>query len=199
MDLPGGNVTCTFYRPADFDRRKKYPLVIGDTMITDAIYGEPFMTGMAACGAIVAVVERPWWTVGIEQWAQNVPGLYEQLKRDPTVDTRRVYLFAASAETHYLSQMLQTNLAPWRGLILLNPSTLPSFSKISPWQVRPQMLLDAGGEEHEEDRFKKYQQDALASGVVAEFYTHPGETHRTVGVDAKLQRSRELMRFIFEE
>jgi len=116
-------------------------------MITDAIYGEPFMTGMAACGAIVAVVERPWWTVGIEQWAQNVPGLYEQLRRDPTVDTRRVYLFAASAETHYLSQMLQTNLAPWRGLILLNPSTLPSFSKISPWQVRPKMLLDAGGED----------------------------------------------------
>ena len=56
----------------------------------------------------MAVVERPWWTVGIEQWAQNVQGLYDHLKSDPTVDTRRVYLFAASAETRYLSQLVAT-------------------------------------------------------------------------------------------
>jgi len=199
MNLPGGNVTCTIYRPANFDPHKKYPLVIGDTMITDPIYGEPFMTGMAACGASVAVVERPWWTVGIEQWAQNVQGLYDQLKNDPTVDTRRVYLFAASAETSYLSQMVETNTAPWRGLIMLNPSALPDFSKLPVFEARPKILLDAGGEEHEEDRFKKYQKDALNSGVIVEFYTHPGETHRTVGIDAKLQRSQELMHFIFEE
>ncbi|HEY5043665.1 MAG TPA: hypothetical protein VIK53_16960, partial [Verrucomicrobiae bacterium] len=199
MSLPGGNVTCTIYRPANFDPHKKYPLVIGDTMITDPIYGEPFMTGMAACGASVAVVERPWWTVGIEQWAENVQGLYEQLKNDPTVDTRRVYLFAASAETSYLSQMVQINSTPWRGLMLLNPSALPDFSKLPLFQERPKILLDAGGEEHDEDRFNKYQKDALNSGVIVEFYTHPGETHRTVGIDAKLQRSKELMHFIFEE
>jgi hypothetical protein len=199
ISLPGGDVTCTIYRPANFDRHKKYPLVLGDTMITDQIYGEPFMTGMAACGACVAVVERPWWPVGIEQWAQNVQGLYEELKRDPTIDTRRVYLFAASAETYYLSQMVETNPAPWRGLILLNPGALPDFSKLPLLQERPKILLDAGGEEHLEGRFKQYQTNSLNSGVVVEFYTLPGETHRTVGVNAKLKRARELMRFIFEE
>jgi hypothetical protein len=199
LSVPGGQVTCTIYRPANFDKHKKYPLVIGDTMITDPIYGEPFMTGMAACGAVVAVVERPWWPVGIEQWAQNVQVLYEKLENEPTVDTRRVYLFAASAETHYLSQLVETNPAPWRGLILLNPGALPDFSKLSLFQGRPKILLDAGGEEHMEERFRKYQKDALNSGVVTEFYTHPGETHRTVGVTAKLRRSGELMRFIFEE
>jgi len=199
MNLPGGNPTVTIYRPANFNKKKKYPLVIGDTMITDPIYGEPFMTGMAACGAIVAVVERPWWTVGIEQWTQNVQGLHNQLKHDPTVDTRRVYLFAASAETRYLSQLVETDPAPWRGLILLNPSQLPDFSK-TPWlQSRPKMLLDAGGEEHQEEHFKKYQRDALNSGVVVEFYTHPGETHRMVGTAPKLERARELKHFIFEE
>lgn len=198
-NLPGGNPTCTIYRPANFDAGKQYPLVIGDTMITDPIYGEPFMTGMAACGAIVAVVERPWWTVGIEQWAQNVEALYDQLKSDPTVDTRRIYLFAASAETQHLSRLMETNAAPWRGLILLNPGVLPNFSKTSWFQSRPRILLDAGGEEHMEERFKKYQQEALAHGVVVEFFTHPGETHRTVGINAKLGRSREMMRFIFKE
>jgi len=157
------------------------------------------MTGMAACGACVAVVERRWWPTGIEQWAQNVQALYASLKRDPSVDTKRVYLFAASAETEYLSKMVETKPAPWRGLILLNPSQLPDFSK-SPWfQSRPKILLDAGGEEHMEGRFKQYQTNALNSGVVVEFFSHPGETHRTVGVDAKLNRARELKHFIFEE
>jgi hypothetical protein len=199
MNLPGGNPTVTIYRPANFDKQKKYPLVIGDTMITDPIYGEPFMTGMAASGAIVAVVERPWWTVGIEQWPENVQGLYEQLKHDSTVDSRRVYVFAASAETYYLSQLVGTDSLPLRGLILLNPSTLPRFSTMPPSQSRPKMLLDAGGEEHQEENFKQYQTNALNSGVVVEYYTHPGETHRMVGVAPKLERARELKHFIFEE
>jgi hypothetical protein len=199
INLPGGTATVTTYRPANFDKKKKYPLVVGDTMITDPIYGEPFMTGMAACGAVVAVVERPWWTVGIEQWVPNVQGLYDQLKQDPTLDMQRVYLFAASAETHYLSQLVETNLAPWRGLILLNPGQLPDFSKTPRFQSRPRMLLDAGGQEHDEVRFKQYQKDALRFGVVSEFYTHPGETHRMVGTAPKLDRALELKHFIFEE
>jgi hypothetical protein len=199
MNLPGGNATVTIYRPANFDKKKKYPLVLGDTTITDPIYGEPFMTGMAACGAIVVVVERAWWTVGIEQWAPNVQRVYERFKKDPTVDPRQVYLFAASAETSYLTRLVQTNPAAWRGLILLNPTQLPNFSK-SPWfQTRPKILLDAGGEEHDEERFKNFQKDGKAWGVVVEYYTHPGETHRMVGAASKLERARELERFIFEE
>jgi len=199
MNLPGGTVTVTTYRPANFNKKKKYPLVIGDTMITDPIYGEPFMTGMAAGGAIVAVVERPWWTVGIEHWKENVWALYEQLKHDSTVDTRRVYLFAASAETRYLSELVQTNPAPWKGLILLNPSQLPDFSRAPLFQRRPRMLLDAGGEEHDDDHFKKFQKDSLSFGVVVEFHKHPGETHRMVGALPKLERARELKHFVFEE
>jgi hypothetical protein len=110
-----------------------------------------------------------------------------------------VYLFAVSAETHYLSQMVATNSAPWRGLILLNPGELPDFSKLPRFQPRPKILLDDGGEEHQEDRFKQFQRDALNYGVVVEFYLHPGETHRLVGRDARLERVREEMRFIFEE
>jgi hypothetical protein len=199
LSMAGSSATYTFFRPANYDAHKKHPLVIGDTVITDPIYGESFMTSMAACGACVAVVGRPYWDGGIQQWGENVQLLFEQLKHDPSVDASRVYLFAASAETYYLSQFLKTNSAPWRGVILLNPGMLPDFSK-SPWfQSRPKMLIDAGGEEHEEGRFQKYQKESLNSGVVVEFYTHPGETHRTVGIIAKLQRARELKHFIFEE
>ncbi len=197
--LAGGNVAYTIFLPAHFNKHIKHPLMIGDTAISTSIYGEPFMKGVAACGAMVAVVDRPNWTPGLDQWAQNVQALYEQIKNDPAVDTRRVFVFAVSAETHYLSQMVATNSGPWRGIILLNPGELPDFSK-SPWSLsRPEMLLDDGGEEHQEDRFKRFQRDALNSGVVVEYYLHPGETHRLVGRDARLERVREEMRFIFEE
>jgi hypothetical protein len=145
MSVSGGNVTYTLFRPANFDLHKKHPLMIGDTAISTSIYGEPFMKGVAACGASVAVVDRPNWTPGLDQWAQNVQALYEKLKGDPTVDTRRVYVFAVSAETHYLSQMVATNSAPWRGIILLNPGELPDFSKAPRLQPMPKMLLDDGG------------------------------------------------------
>jgi hypothetical protein len=195
----GGKVTYTIFLPAHSDKHKKHPLMIGDTTISTSIYGEPFMKGVAACGAIVAVVDRPNWTPGLDQWTQNVQALYEQIKNDPTVDKRRVYVFAVSAETHYLSLMVETNSGPWRGIILLNPGQLPDFSKLPLIQSRPKMLLDDGGEQHQEERFKQFQKDALNSGVVVEYYLHPGETHRLVGRDARLERVREEMRFIFEE
>jgi hypothetical protein len=195
MNLPGGNVPVTIYRPANFNPHKKYPLLIGDTQLNT----EPFLKSVAACGACVAVVGRPYWAGGIEHWVENVQGLYEQMKHDPTVDTSRVYLFAVSAETYYLSQMVATNSAPWRGLLLLTPGALPDFSRLSPFQLRPKILLDTGGEEHQEDRFKQYQANALKSGVMVEYYTHPGETHFMVGADWTRKRVMEEKHFIFEE
>ena len=199
MSLPGGNVTCTIFRPANFDPHKKHPLLIGDTAISTSIYGEPFMKGVAACGAMVAVIDRPNWTPGLDQWAVNVQALYEKLKDDPTVDTWRVFVFAVSGETYYLSQMVATNSAPWRGIILLNPGALPDFSQSPRLQPMPKMLLDDGGEQHQEDRFKQFQRDALNAGVVVEYYLHPGETHRMVGEVGRVERVREEKRFIFEE
>ena len=199
MKLPGGNATVTIYRPANFNPHKKYPLMIGDTVISASINGPPFLKGVAACGETVAVVERPYWAGGIEQWAENVQGLYDQMKNDPSVDTSRVYLFAVSAETHYLCEMMATNSASWRGVLLLTPGQLPDLSQLPRFQLRPKILLDSGGEEHEEDRFREYQLDALSSGVLVEFYTYPGETHFMVGADWTFGRVMEEKRFMFEE
>ena len=55
----------------------------------------------------------------------------------------------------------------------------------------PKMLLDDGGEQHEEGRFKQFQLDALDAGVVVGYYLHPGETHRMVGEAGGLERVRK--------
>ena len=199
MSLPGGNITCTIYRPANFDAHKKYPFVIGDTFINDPSHGETFMTGLAACGACVAVVERPDWGTQLDKWETNVVALYKNLAHDPSFDSKRVYLFGQSQETAHMSWVLEKSPALWKGAIFLNPNELPDFSKSPRFQARPRIFLDAGSEEHEEDRFKKYQNDALASGAVAEFYTYPGETYRIVGSEARLTRAKRVAHFVFEE
>ena len=195
----GRNIDCTIYPPANFHRNKKYPLVIGDTLISDPIHGQWLQSGIAACGAYVVFVDRPYWYAGITNWEENVRAIYDYLKRDPSIDTRQVYLFGASAETHYMSECMEKTPGLWKGAILLNPGMLPDFSKSPLFQNRPKILISAGSEELEDQRFKKYQQDALQSGVLVEYIVHPTETHRMVGMDGKLARIQEIVHFIFEE
>ncbi|HEX5397774.1 MAG TPA: hypothetical protein VFY06_01855, partial [Verrucomicrobiae bacterium] len=199
LRLPGGDVAYTLFRPADYDRHKKHPLVIGDTVINDAIYGENFMTSMAAGGATVAVVERTWWTVGIQQWVQNVQALYDQFKSDPTVDTSQVYVFAAGDETAFLCRLVENHPAPWRGLIITGSGQLPDFSDAPRFQPRPKILVCFGELLRQGDLLEEYQQDMLSEGALVEYVVPPGETMRFVGEAAKRQRIEATAHFIFEE
>ena len=199
LKQPGGNVTYAIFRSANFDRHKKHPLVIGDTLITDPIYGESFMTSMAACGATVAVVERPWWPVGLQQWEQNVQALYNLLKSDPTVDTQQVYLFAAGDEVPYMCRLVEPNPAPWRGLIETGSGQLPDFSDAPRFQLRPKILICFGEQLRMGDQLDGYQQDMLAEGVLVDYVVSAGETMRYVGEAAKRERIEAMERFIFEE
>lgn len=199
LKLSGGNVTYALFRPANYNRHQKHPLVLGDTLITDPIYGESFMTSMAACGATVAVVERPWWPVGIQQWTQNVQALYEQLKSDPTVDFGQVYLFAAGDETPYLCRLVEENPAPWRGLIVTGSGQLPDFSDAPRFQLRPKILVCFGELLRQGDQLDEYQQDMVSEGALVEYVVSPGETMRYVGEAAKRQRIEAMAHFIFDE
>ena len=192
-------VNCLVYPPAKIDPHKKYPLVITDTLTYDPIHGPMFQSGLADCGAYVAIVERNSWYGGIEQWQTNVLELYQKLKQDPAIDANRVYLYAASAETRYLSELVEKTPGLWRGIILLNPSRLPDFSKSPVAQKRPKILICAGSEERAEERLKRYQSDALQWGVVVDYLIASVEAHRFIGKTAKQQRLQKVRQFIFEE
>jgi hypothetical protein len=196
---PGGQVTYTLYQPANYDKHKKYPLVLGDTIFDDPLYRELYRKTLAACGARVAIVERRNWNYQLDQWATNVLALYESLVSDPSVDTSRVYLFGTSAETQYVSKLVEARPALWRGVMLCNPSTLPDFSKAPGFQRRPKLFIDVGGDEHKDDVLKHYQESSLAYGALVEFYIYPGENHQIVSIEAKLERTKHMVHFIFEE
>ena len=203
IQLPSGRVlNCSIYPPPNFDRHKKYPLLLGDTqfgVVVNGAHGRFWVQDVAACGAFVVFVNRETWFGGIEKWEQEVRGVYEHLINDPCLDASQVYLFGASAETPYLSQCIEKTPGLWKGAIFLNPTALPHFSRSSLLASPPKILISAGGLEHEEDRFKQFQMDALQSGVMVEYSIAPGETHHFVGNAAQTQRTEDIMRFIFEK
>jgi len=200
LKLPGGGqVNCRIYRNVNFDRKKKHPLLLGDSTLNDPIYGDAFLTSMAACGAYVAVVERPWWAGNIQQWPDNVQALYEKMKSDPAVDIHQVYLFAAGDETPYLCQLVETDPAPWRGLIVTGSGQLPDFSDAPRFQLRPKILVCFGELLGQANQLDGYQQDMLPQGALVDYVVSPGETMRYVGVAAKRERIEAMEHFIFEE
>jgi hypothetical protein len=198
----GRSVNCTIYPPSNFDRRKKYPLVLGDTVFHTIINGSDGRLGMPAiamCGAYVVIVDRESWGGGIEKWGDNVMDAYKSLARDPCIDAKQVYLFAASAETQYMSDLISSTPGLWKGAIFLNPAGLPDFSKSPPFQSRPKILISAGSEEGEDDRLKHFQEDALKSGVMVDYVISSCEGHHFTGNTAQLERTKAMMHFIFEE
>jgi len=203
LRLPSGRgVDCFLYPPAHFDRHRKYPLVIGYTVFGVTVkgaHGRLWAPGIATCGAFVAIINRDSWFPGIDKWGENVMGVYQNLARNPCVNTDRVFLFGASAETRYMGQFMAQFPGLWKGAILLNPSGLPDFSTSPTLQSRPKILISAGGAEHEADRLKRFQAEALNSGVLTEIVVHPGENHHLVGNAAQLERTMAMMHFIFEE
>lgn len=201
--LPSGrNVFCFIYPPLNFDPHRKYPLVIMDTTYLVRENGEPeqqWLRCAAACGAYVVIIHRNGWFTGIEQWGENVMGVYQSLKNDPAIDASRVYLAGTSAETPHVSKFIEEHPGPWRGVALLNPAGLPDFSKLPLGQLRPRILIEDSSSGRGSDRLKSFQQEALNHGVVVDIAIHPDEGHRIMGNDARLERTRNIIHFIFEE
>jgi hypothetical protein len=203
MVLPSGRtVNCTVFPPTDFDPHKKYPLLLGDTMFVTTFngdHGRLWIPAISTCGAYVVFAERDDWWGGMEQWEENIKGVYHALAKDPCIDRQRVFLFASSAETQYLSICLEDSPSLWKGAIFLNPTILPYFSKSLPFQSRPKILISTGGDEQEDDRFKRFQAEALKSGVMVDYVIHASEGHHLVGNAAQLERTRAIMHLMFEE
>jgi Tol biopolymer transport system component len=203
VKLPSGrSVNCIIYPPANFDRHKKYPLLLGNTFLRDQLYryqAPLWAPAVASCGAYVVIIERTSWFKGVELWGENVMGVFQTLAQDPCIDRRQVYLIGASAETYYMGELVTKTPGLWKGVIFLNPGGLPDFSIATQRQCRPRILISVGSEEHEDGRVQKYQADVLNNGVIVENITHQGEGHHLVGNTAQLERIKTMVHFIFEE
>lgn len=203
----GRRLDYYLYPPAGFRQGdgKKYPLVLGNTMFVNGdplyqgkTYGPLWVQALASGGAFVAVVDRRTWFGGIEQWGENILGIYQGMVQNPAVDKQRVFLFASSAETQYLSELLSQQSRLWKGVMLLNPSSLPDLSKLPPTQTVPKCLISLGALEGRNEQLKRYKTEAINHGMQVEYLAHEGATHWLQAKPAVRERTDAMLRFVLE-
>lgn len=183
---------------------KKYPMVIGDTLYDtldpayeNRVHGPYWAPMLANAGAYVVIVERPGgWMNEMDLWEDYVNRVYHKMLKNPAIDPHQVYLFATSAETQHLCNLVQENPHLWKGLILLNPGDLPDLDALARAKLPPKILIDQGALEGT-NRANQYQLDGLAHGVRVECYYHDGQEHIPLGTTTLGGRAEAMMKFVF--
>lgn len=204
----GGRRDVYMVRPVGYDRHagRKYPVVLGSTTFAagDPLYqGRPngplWAQALANTGCFVVVVNRNFWFWSIEEWEQTVMALYPLLAENPEMDMNRVFLFAASAETQYLSKLANARSELWKGLILLNPGGLPDLAAFPLTRPVPKMLISYGELEGQQERLKRYREEAERRGICVEVVMHRAAGHHLQAQDAVRERTRAILRFVSDQ
>ena len=76
---------------------------------------------------------------------------------------------------------------------------VPGFLQGLPFGATAANLHKAGSLEGEDQYFKRYQEKAIQSGAIVEYVIAPGEAHSFMGNAAQLQRTKDIMRMLFDE
>ena len=206
LRLPSGEtVNYVIFSPNDAskDSHRKRPLVLGDTIVNGDLRGARgriWIPALNAAGAYVVIVTRSSWWGGIEKWSGNVRALYDEVLKTLPIDKKRVFLFGTSAEAGNTDDLITQSPGLWRGVIYINPAgQFPDFSKVSLLEQRPRIYISAGSLEGEDQYFKRYQEKAIQTGAIVQYVIAPGEAHSFMGNAAQLQRTKDIMRMLFDE
>ena len=118
------------WAPPHVSPTKKYPVLLAQEL---NYWFTPFQIA-ADRDYYVAVVDRPFlntWNGNPEQsWVEDVNSLYKIMAESPNIDTTRVYLYACSRETYFLSELLDSHPSMAKGAILFAPTGLPDTSTL---------------------------------------------------------------------
>ena len=179
------------WAPAHVSPGTKYPLILGQTHCMWFSYEQ-----VAANGEwFFAFVDRPSWRDGLSNWKKDVMGLYSVLAKNPNIDTNRVFLFATSAETHYLSQLVAEKPDLWRGVILFDPTAEPDSANA---HLSEMFIASGTFDENDAKALTKYQDEATKAGVPVKFILQDGVQHITRSIATERERTRQFARFLIE-
>jgi hypothetical protein len=180
------------WAPVHFDSRKKYPLILAQQIHVWNEYAET----SANAGAYYVNVERPDFNhPQIQQWADDVMAAYRLMSDNPNIDTNRVFLCGASAETGYLAQLMTQEPGLWKGAILTSAVAFPALSQIS----ADKLLINCGlaDEYNTFGGIKQFQEDAARAGIVVTLAIHR-TGHVFVSASANQESTQEFIKFLFE-
>lgn len=193
----GETLTYYLYVPSRQITSKKHPLIVGITGVGHPGFAwnaefQPF----AVCGYYFVYVEH--YQRNGSEWSQDALTVYESLAKNADIDTNRVYLYANSAGTGPVCDLIEENPKRWRGIIFHSPASLPDPSQLSGMKV----FIDCGADDSTfENRFMnpaRFQDEAENMGVPVTLLIHPGEEHILRTPASQRERLRETLLFLTE-
>jgi hypothetical protein len=179
------------WAPVQVSPRKKYPVIIEQT------HSIAFSRQQVAAngGYYFATADRLSWWAGLSDWGADVMGLYEILAKNPNIDTNRVYLFATSAESSYLSQLVSEKPDLWRGVILFNPAGLPDLSNA---RLSKMFIIGGRDDGNAVKQLTQYQDEAARVGVPVKLILQIGAQHVARSIATERGREQQFARFLVE-
>jgi hypothetical protein len=190
----GATSGYSLWRPARFSARKKYPIILCQTVNGEWL---PFVETAANLGCYFAVAHRPYWlSRKLQDWPADVMALYEALARNPNVDTNRVYLWGHSAETSQLSQLFAEKAQLWNGAILFDPGVLPDLPRV----MHAKILIIAGQNDAQQvERLTRYQDQAAQAGTPLKLIFQENTGHNPVSTRAMRDRTRAFAKLLNDD
>jgi dipeptidyl aminopeptidase/acylaminoacyl peptidase len=188
----GRVVSYALWRPLNVVPQKKYPLILSQT----PYIWMPFPQIAASQGYYFVMIDRPSWTSGQENWNDDVMNAYQRLIKDPNVDTNSVFLYGASAETGYISQLLVDKPDLWRGAITLSTSLLPDLPTTT--HVLSMLVVVGGDDIGVTQHWTKYQDDEARQGIRVNLVIQDDTAHISRSIATELERAEGLARFLNE-
>jgi len=188
----GKLATYHVWRPVNFSPNKKYPVILCQT----PYIWTPFPQIAANLGYVYAWVDRPSWFDGLNNWVDDVKGLYNVMAKDPAVDTDRVFLYGASAETGMAGILLSEEPDLFRGVIYFSATSPPPLNG-----SRLGAMLFIVGEEDAIaglKRWTEYQDRAAQLGIWVSLDFESGAKHISRSIATERDRAEHLAQFLKE-
>jgi hypothetical protein len=181
------------WTPRRIAPNKRYPLLLAQEHNT----WFPCFQLAALCGCFAAVADRPSWHTWNGQhertWTEDVGSLYELMAQNPSVDTNRVYLYACSAETFYLSRLVADRPALAKGAILFSPGALPDPSILQDKNI---LIVAGKADANAIKRCPEFQDHAAAQGSAITLFFQDDAGHMVASGAAERNRASRLYQFL---
>ena len=181
------------WSPSNVLPNHKYPVLLAQELNT----WFPCFQIAAQTGFYVAVVDRPFFnTWGGEPentWIEDVSRLYEIMSQNPNIDTNRVYLYACSRETCFLSQLMNDRPTLANGAILFSPTALPEVSSL---QNKHILIVDGKLDGNGINRLHEFQDRAAEKGNAITLLLQNDTSHIPASGAVEHDRAREFAKFM---
>jgi hypothetical protein len=175
---------------------RKYPVLLGQELNT----WFPFFQVAADNGFYVAVADRPFFHVWNEPHrrttTEDVDAMYQIMAANPNIDTNRMYLYACSWETTYLSGAIKANPGRWKGAIMFTPINMPDRPLLTDKSI---MVVDGAVDADMAKKLPIFQDETAHEGGVVTLYIQNDAGHDAASGGTERRRAGEFAKFLEQQ